>query len=321
MATPTAIKASGLVKRYGDLVAVDNISFDVEKGEFFGFLGPNGAGKTTTIRMLTGLSKPTAGKAELLGFDVGSNAAKTKGFTGVVPEVSNLYDELTALENLLFMGKLYGVANTERHRRAGALLELFRLQEKRDRSFGTLSRGMKRALTIAAALIHNPKVLFLDEPTVGLDVMAARSLRKAIKELHDQGMTIFLTTHYLEEADILCDRIAIIVKGRIVATGRPEELKEMATKEQAVEFTVSGDASTLVEPLAALTGSKPKLINSSTLRCSGTTNHLLPHICRAVQDAGVEIVSVNTIRPNLEEAFVRITGLSPTVMATEKGGK
>ena len=321
MATPTAIKASGLVKRYGDLVAVDSISFDVEKGESFGFLGPNGAGKTTTIRMLTGLSKPTAGKAELLGLDVGSNATRAKGFTGVVPEVSNLYDELTALENLLFMGKLYGVASTERHRRAEALLELFRLQEKRDRPFGTLSRGMKRALTIAAALIHNPKILFLDEPTVGLDVMAARSLRKAIKELHDQGMTIFLTTHYLEEADILCDRIAIIVKGRIVATGRPEELKEMAIKEQAVEFTVSGDASTLVEPLAALTGSKPIIVNSSTLRCNGTTNHLLPYICRAVQDAGAEIVSVNTIRPTLEEAFVRITGLSPTVMATEKGGK
>jgi ABC-2 type transport system ATP-binding protein len=310
-----------LVKRYGDLVAVDGISFDVEKGESFGFLGPNGAGKTTTIRMLTGLSKPTAGKAELLGLEVTLNAAGAKGFTGVAPEVSNLYDELTALENLIFMGKLYGVTSKDRRERAEALLELFRLQEKRDHPFGTLSRGMKRALTIAAALIHNPKILFLDEPTVGLDAMAARSLRKTIRELHDQGMTIFLTTHYLEEADILCDRVAIIVKGRIVMTGRPEELKEMATKEQAVEFTVSGDALTLVEPLAALTGTKPMLINSSTLRCSGTTNCLLPHICRAAQDAGAEIVSINTVKPTLEEAFVRITGLSPTVMATEKGGK
>ncbi|WP_232619129.1 ABC transporter ATP-binding protein [Acetomicrobium sp. S15 = DSM 107314] len=310
-----------MVKRYGDLVAVDGISFDVEKGESFGFLGPNGAGKTTTIRMLTGLSKPTAGKAELLGLEVTLNAAGAKGFTGVAPEVSNLYDELTALENLIFMGKLYGVTSKDRRERAEALLELFRLQEKRDHPFGTLSRGMKRALTIAAALIHNPKILFLDEPTVGLDAMAARSLRKTIRELHDQGMTIFLTTHYLEEADILCDRVAIIVKGRIVMTGRPEELKEMATKEQAVEFTVSGDALTLVEPLAALTGTKPMLINSSTLRCSGTTNCLLPHICRAAQDAGAEIVSINTVKPTLEEAFVRITGLSPTVMATEKGGK
>jgi len=321
MATPTAIKASGLVKRYGNLVAVDSISFDVEKGESFGFLGPNGAGKTTTIRMLTGLSKPTAGKAELLGLEVTLNAARAKGFTGVVPETSNLYDELTALENLIFMGKLYGVTSKDRRERAEALLELFRLQEKRDRPFGTLSRGMKRALTIAAALIHNPKILFLDEPTVGLDVMAARSLRKTIRELHDQGMTIFLTTHYLEEAGILCDRIAIIVKGRIAAVGRPEELKEMAAKEQAVEFTVSGDASTLVELLTALTGTKPMLINSSTLRCSGTTNHLLPRICRAAQDAGTEIVSINTVKPTLEEAFVKITGLSPTVMATEKGGK
>jgi len=284
-------------------------------------LGPNGAGKTTTIRMLTGLSKPTAGKAELLGLEVTLNAARAKGFTGVVPETPNLYDELTALENLIFIGKLYGVTSKDRRERAEALLELFRLQEKRDRPFGTLSRGMKRALTIAAALIHNPKILFLDEPTVGLDVMAARSLRKTIRELHDQGMTIFLTTHYLEEADILCDRIAIIVKGRIVAAGRPEELKEMTAKEQAVEFTVSGDASTLVELLTALTGTKPMLINSSTLRCSGTTNHLLPRICRAAQDAETEIVSINTVKPTLEEAFVKITGLSPTVMATEKGGK
>lgn len=284
-------------------------------------MGPNGAGKTTTIRMLTGLSKPTAGKAELLGLEVTLNAARAKGFTGVVPETPNLYDELTALENLIFIGKLYGVTSKDRRERAEALLELFRLQEKRDRPFGTLSRGMKRALTIAAALIHNPKILFLDEPTVGLDVMAARSLRKTIRELHDQGMTIFLTTHYLEEADILCDRIAIIVKGRIVAAGRPEELKEMTAKEQAVEFTVSGDASTLVELLTALTGTKPMLINSSTLRCSGTTNHLLPRICRAAQDAETEIVSINTVKPTLEEAFVKITGLSPTVMATEKGGK
>lgn len=284
-------------------------------------MGPNGAGKTTTIRMLTGLSKPTAGKAELLGLEVTLNAARAKGFTGVVPETPNLYDELTALENLIFIGKLYGVTSKDRRERAEALLELFRLQEKRDRPFGTLSRGMKRALTIAAALIHNPKILFLDEPTVGLDVMAARSLRKTIRELHDQGMTIFLTTHYLEEADILCDRIAIIVKGRIVAAGRPEELKEMTAKEQAVEFTVSGEASTLVELLTALTGTKPMLINSSTLRCSGTTNHLLPRICRAAQDAETEIVSINTVKPTLEEAFVKITGLSPTVMATEKGGK
>lgn len=139
--TSIAIKAEGLIKRYGDIVAVKGISFDVEEGELFGFLGPNGAGKTTTIRMLTGLSKPTAGNVELLGLDIKANAATTKGFTGVVPEASNLYDELTALENLLFMGKLYGVRRRERYERAGALLELFRLQEKRDRPFRTLSRG------------------------------------------------------------------------------------------------------------------------------------------------------------------------------------
>lgn len=319
--TSIAIRAEGLIKRYGDLVAVNGVSFDVEEGELFGFLGPNGAGKTTTIRMLTGLSKPTAGNVELLGLDIKANAATTKGFTGVVPEASNLYDELTALDNLLFMGKLYGVRRKERYERAMTLLELFRLQEKRDRPFRTLSRGMKRSLTIAAALIHNPKILFLDEPTVGLDVMTARSLRSAIQKLRDQGMTIFLTTHYLEEADVLCDRIAIIVRGQIVSVEKPEELKKMAIKEQAIELTIRGSASILVERLAALIGTKPIIVDSNTLRCSGTTNSLLPHICRAIQDAGAEIESINTIKPTLEEAFVRITGLSSSMMAMEKGGK
>lgn len=315
-----AIKVSGLVKHYESLVAVNNISFDVKEGEIFGFLGPNGAGKTTTIRMLTGLSRPTAGTIELLGLNINSDV-KAKKLIGVVPEASNLYDDLTALENLFFMGKLYGVPKKERCKRAEALLELFRLQEKRNQLFGTLSRGMKRALTIAAALIHNPKILFLDEPTVGLDVMAARSLRKVIQELSYQGMTIFLTTHYLEEADMLCDRIAIIVKGEIITTGNPEDLKEMATKEQAMEFTVSNDASKLIEPLAALTGSRPILINSNTLRCIGATNDLLAHICKVVQEAGVKVIHINTVRPTLEDAFVRITGLSPTVMSAEKGGR
>jgi len=180
---------------------------------------------------------------------------------------------------------------------------------------------MKRSLTIAAALIHNPKILFLDEPTVGLDVMAARSLRSAIRKLRDQGMTIFLTTHYLEEADVLCDRIAIIVRGQIVAVEKPEELKKMATKEQAIELTIRGSASILAERLAALIGAKPIIVGSNTLRCSGTANSLLPHICRAIQDTGAEIESINTIRPTLKEAFVRITGLSSTMMAMEKGGK
>jgi len=210
MGNDLVIQASGLTKFYGELLAVDHINFEVKSGEIFGLLGPNGAGKTTTIRMLTGLSKPTEGKASVLGFDVGSEIVKIKKHIGVVPEISNLYDELSAFDNLMFMAQLYGVPRSQRRKRAEELLKIFYLYERKDSPFRALSRGMKRALTIAAGMIHNPKILFLDEPTVGLDVVAARSLRNLITNLRQQGMTIFLTTHYLEEADLLCDRVAIL---------------------------------------------------------------------------------------------------------------
>jgi len=229
------IRVSDLTKRYGEILAVDHISFEVEKGEVFGFLGPNGAGKTTTIRMLTGPSKPTDGKASILGFDINSQIVQIKKHIGVVPEISNLYDDLSGFDNLLFMAQLYGVPRTQRRKRAEELLKTFRLYERKDSRFRTFSRGMKRALTIAAALIHNPEVIFLDEPTVGLDVVAARSLRNLISNLRRQGVTIFLTTHYLEEADLLCDRVAILVKGRILAIDTPQALKDKTNKKSLEE--------------------------------------------------------------------------------------
>ncbi len=186
------------------------------EGEIFGFLGPNGSGKTSTIRMLIGLSQPEEGRASVLGYSLPSEISQAKRYVGVVPDVSNLYDKLSAQENLLFMARLYGVPRGELKSRADRLLKSFGLYERKDDRFGTFSRGMKRALTIAAALIHEPRLLFLDEPTTGLDAAAARSLRDLISGLREKGLTIFLTTHYLEEADLLCDRIAILVRGRIV---------------------------------------------------------------------------------------------------------
>jgi len=229
------IQVSDLTKRYGEILAVDHINFEVEKGEVFGFLGPNGAGKTTTIRMLTGLSRPTDGGASILGFDINSQIVQIKKYIGVVPETSNLYDELSAFDNLLFMAQLYGVSLKERKEKVEESLKTFRLHERKNSLFRTLSRGMKRALTIAAALIHNPKIIFLDEPTVGLDVVAARSLRNLISNLRQQGMTIFLTTHYLEEANLLCDRVAILVKGRILVIDTPQSLKAKTDKKSLEE--------------------------------------------------------------------------------------
>ncbi len=303
------VEVAGLTKVYQTgkaappIRAVDGIDFAVHEGEVFGFLGPNGAGKTTTIRMLTGLTRPTAGDARVLGFDLAREVTKIKKRVGVVPETSNLYDELSAYDNLIFDMQLYGVPHAERGTRAESLLKRFRLADKRDVLFAKLSRGMKRALTVAAALAHAPALLFLDEPTTGLDVMAARQLRQMIADLRNQGVTVFLTTHYLEEAERLCDRIAIIVKGRIVALGTLDELKGDIVASPAVDITVLGQ------------DSRPE-----TRRVEGATVAQAAHKALA-QANGQRILVINTVRPSLEDVFVKLTGLSAEVMLMEKGGR
>jgi ABC-2 type transport system ATP-binding protein len=306
-----AIEVSQLTKIYRvgkgrpPLSAVDGIDFAVREGEVFGFLGPNGAGKTTTIRMLTGLTRPTSGQARVLGFDLARDVTRIKKRVGVVPEASNLYDELPAFDNLVFAMQLYGVPRAERRDRAEELLQRFRLGEKRDTPFARLSRGMKRALTIAAALAHRPPLLFLDEPTTGLDVMNARNLRRMIAGLREEGVTVFLTSHYLEEAERLCDRIAVIVKGRIVAVDTVDALKARGKGRTLVEVTL-GDGDGSVE----------------TVHCEGddVETAVRTMLDRATAD-GRRVLAVNTLRPTLEDVFVQLTGLSAEVMLAEKGGK
>jgi len=286
------------------LRAVDGINFTVYAGEVFGFLGPNGAGKTTTIRMLTGLTRPSAGSARIMGFNLASEVTRIKKQIGVVPEASNLYDELTAYDNLIFTMQLYGVPRAERQMRAKTLLARFHLSEKRDTPFARLSRGMKRALTIAAALAHHPPLVFLDEPTTGLDVVNARGLRRIIAALRQEGVTIFLTTHYLEEAERLCDRIALIVKGKIVALDTVEGLKATTPGKTIVEVTLAGPDG---QP------EKRRLDGDDGVESA---------IRRALQDAeGRNILAVDTLRPSLEDVFVQLTGLSADVMLAEKGHK
>ena len=323
MSKEIVIQASDLTKFYGQILAVDHINFEVEKGEIFGFLGPNGAGKTTIIRMLTGLSKPTDGKASVLGFDVNSEIVKAKRYIGVVPEISNLYDELSAMDNLLFMAQLYGVPRTQRRKRAEELLKTFGLYERKDSLFRTFSRGMKRALAIAAALIHSPEILFLDEPTVGLDVVASRSLRNLIGNLRQQGITIFLTTHYLEEADLLCDRVAILVEGRIVRIDTPKVLKATAEEGSVIEISFDGKISRLMEDLSnKLLGVVLVAVDHNRVRIyGGIPTDVYANVFQLAKDKGIEIHSINSIKPSLEDAFIKITGLSPIVMAVEKGGR
>jgi len=285
------------------LRAVDGIDFAVREGEVFGFLGPNGAGKTTTIRMLTGLARPTAGKASVMGLDLATDVTRIKKQIGVVPETSNLYDELSAFDNLVFAMQLYGVPRAERKTRAEELLARFRLSEKRDAPFAKLSRGMKRALTIAAALAHRPPLIFLDEPTTGLDVMNARNLRQMIAGLRNEGVTVFLTTHYLEEAERLCDRIAIIVKGHIVALDTVEGLKSTAQSKPMVEVMLAG----------AHSGVETRRIEGEDIEAAARA--------ALAQTDGRRVLAINTLRPTLEDVFVKLTGLHAEVMLAEKGGK
>jgi ABC-2 type transport system ATP-binding protein len=291
-------------KDHPPLRAVDGIDFTVHEGEVFGFLGPNGAGKTSTIRMLTGLSHPTAGKAHVLGLDLKADLPHIKKRVGVVPEASNLYDELSAFDNLVFSMQLYGVPRAERKPRAEALLERFRLSEKRDTPFAKLSRGMKRALTIAAALAHRPPLVFLDEPTTGLDVMSARNLRQMIAALRDEGVTVFLTTHYLEEAERLCDHIAIIVKGRVVALDTVAGLRAGAKHKTIVEMTLEGAKS------------QPE---KKRVECDDGVESAIQRLLSETN--GQRVLAMETLRPSLEDVFVQLTGLSAEVMLSEKGGK
>lgn len=303
--------------------ALDGISFSIRQGEIFGLLGPNGAGKTTTIRILSGLSRPSSGTAMIIGYDVVRNAVMVKKNIGVVPESSNLYPELTCIDNLIFSGRLYGIGIKKVKNRANELLRLFGLEEKRDVLFGKLSSGMKRKLTVAASLIHDPPVLFLDEPTTGLDVMSARTLREIIQSLKDRGITILLTTHYIEEADRLCDRIAILVKGKIVTIDTPGALKKSVRTEKAVDVRIS-TYSPFVEKEKGFskitTALKYEKREEMFRFFIDDLDSFLSEFSSFVKQQGLSIEAIHTVTPSLEDAFVEITGLKREIMIQEKGG-
>jgi ABC-2 type transport system ATP-binding protein len=227
-----SVEAEGLVKQFGTkaavTTAVDNISVRVREGEFFGFLGPNGAGKSTTIRMLCGLLKPTAGRIRVAGLDLATQALEVKRFIGVLPEEASLYERLTGREFLIFAGRMYGLPKPEAERRTDDLLHLMELDEARDKMIVDYSMGMKKKTALASALIHRPRVLFLDEPFNGIDPISVRAIRTVLRQLTDRGTTIFFSSHVMEVVERLCTRVAIINHGRIVAEGTLDELRDQA---------------------------------------------------------------------------------------------
>jgi ABC-2 type transport system ATP-binding protein len=321
-AAVSSIAAEGLTKRFGEVQAVADASFQVLQGELFGFLGPNGAGKTTTINMLTGLARPDTGKIRIAGIDCTGNPKAAQHLTGIVPDESNLYPELTGFLNLCFCAALYGMKKKDRETRARELLETFGLADAADRKFAGYSRGMKRKLTIAAGIIHKPPILFLDEPTTGIDVASARQIRQLIAGLHRAGTTIFLTTHYIEEAERLCGRIAFIVKGKIVRIDKVPNLIQPIQERHVMQFAVDLSNPALHNKLVA---AFPDLtfqgLAQGLIRVEAAEPVRVGPLVRFLEDQGVEVNEARRMQPSLEDVFVRITGIEADAMRKEKEKK
>ena len=316
------VEVDQLTKKYADLTAVNRVSFSVHEGEIFGFLGPNGAGKTTTINVLTGLARATSGSAKISGFDCAGEIKKAQEIMGIVPDESNLYEEFDGFENLCFCAALYGLQRDEREKKAKELLKQFGLAEAGKRPFRAYSRGMKRKLTIAAGIIHDPRILFLDEPTTGIDVASARQIRQLIQNLNQKGTTIFLTTHYIEEAERLCHRIAFIVGGKIVRIGPLDELMREVQQENVVQLAfadrVSNLKSSLQEDFPDVVVEVP---SNQAIRFRSSHPLNLTPLMRFFDQKNLPVYEARIMRPSLEEVFVKITGIELEKMKQEKEAK
>jgi ABC-2 type transport system ATP-binding protein len=300
-----AVEVQNLAKHYGQLLAVDHVSFAVRNGEFFGFLGPNGAGKTTTVRILTGVIKADGGSASISGYPAGS--LKAKQITGVVPDMANPYIELSAWDNLMLMAELYGVPASMARERSAVLLQDLGLLPRKDSLVKTYSKGMKQRLILCMALVSNPEVLFLDEPTSGLDVQSSHLIQDLLRRLNRAGNTIFLTTHNMDEANELCDRIAIIDKGKIVAMDAPEKLRLATSAMHSVEVSFADTVNP--EDLARLPGVNTINKMGDKYRLfTAAPGDLVVWLVNYSSSVGLKIVSLNILAPSLEDAFLALTG-------------
>jgi len=313
MISGSAIEVSNLTKYYGKLLAVDQISFEVKDKELFGLLGPNGAGKTTTIRMICGMLRPTGGTVVVAGFDVSKRPEEVKRRIGLVPDISNLFGELSAKVNLEFMGKLYGLDKRIRRERIDQVLELFQLKERQNDLVKYYSKGMHRRLTIAAALIHQPEILVMDEPTSGLDAQTARLVREIIIDLNKEGRTVLLTTHQIEEADRLCQRVGIIDRGHLIALNTPEELKNNTEGMRALEIKVLNgvDQQRWLPIISEAEGIDKVFLAEGKIRVlSKDLAQAIPTVVNLIDKQGGKIESISVAQPTLEDAFINLTGKS-----------
>lgn len=305
----SSIKLNGLTKKFGSLTAVDNVTLSVEKGELFGLLGPNGAGKTTIINMLTTLLLPTSGSAKIEGYDIEKEADNVRRNIGIIFQEPSLDIGLTGKENLEFHAMMYGINSDERKKRINEVLEVVGLLEKADILVENYSGGMKRRLEIARGLIHHPKVLFLDEPTLGLDAQTRRKIWDYIKDLNKKyALSIVLTTHYMEEADYLCERIAIMDHGKIVSLDTPANLKNHLEGD-IIGLEISGKSVEFTDALSKISGIKRVNNNENSVSITITDGEKkIPEIFLLAQNIGTEIKSVNLRKPSLEDVFIQLTG-------------
>lgn len=307
----TIIMVKNLSKTFGKLKAVDNVSFEVKEGEIFGFLGPNGAGKTTTINMLTTLLKPSSGNAMVCGYDISKHANDVRGSVGVVPQEYTADEDMTGMNNILLRADLYGIPRSDSKPHADELLRMVELKEAANRKVSTYSGGMRRRLELACGLINYPKLLFLDEPTLGLDVQTRTAVWKYIKMLKEEyHMTLFLTTHYLEEADSLCDRVAIIDHGHIIIIGSPERLKESIGGDVIVVGVKESepDISSDIARIKLVKGVKKNDNNYRIKAESG--EEASPQITDLIRSKGLHVLKVSLTKPTLDEAYLEFTGRS-----------
>jgi ABC-2 type transport system ATP-binding protein len=304
-----AIEVQSLHKYFGDLKAVQDATFSVETGEVLSLLGPNGAGKSTTISMLSGLLEPTKGQASIMGHSILTEPEAAKACLGVVPQDIALYPDMSARENLVFWGKMYGLRGATLKQRVDEVLEVIGLADRQKDRIDKYSGGMKRRVNIGAALLHKPQVIIMDEPTVGIDPQSRRHILDNVKDLNRQGMTVLYTTHYMEEAQELSDHIAIMDKGEVIAFGTHEELIQLVGEQTRIDLTLNVEGAQVIESWRGVPGVSNVVSEDGLVTVLvDDSNLVLPRLFDAANDLGVRITSVDIQEPNLETVFLHLTG-------------
>jgi len=309
MAEQRAIQVEGLHRYFGEIHAVEGVSFGVEQGEIFSLLGPNGAGKSTTISVISGLLRPTQGDAQVMGHSVIEQPGEAKKYIGVVPQDIALYEDLTGRENLNFWGKMYGIRGAALKKRVDEILEIIGLTERQKHKVGTYSGGMKRRMNIGVALLHKPKVVIMDEPTVGIDPQSRRNILESVKALNREGMTVLYTTHYMEEAQELSQHIAIMDRGKIIARGTHDELVQIVGELDRLELTLAQDGAKVLDAWRGVEGvEKLSTEDGVVTLLVGDSNLVLPKLFEAANQVNARVSSVEIFEPNLETVFLHLTG-------------